>query len=114
MPVRIPAVPRFVLLVLGLAVARAGACRRDRRLGGQRPADRDSEGRPARSRGGHDYLDGRAGGDFLDGGIGRDLVFAGLGNDRIAVDHDAERDAVFCGRGHDLVNAEAADTVGSD
>ena len=69
MPVRIPAVPGFVLLVLGLAVlAPAHAAE----IGGSE------------------------------------------GNDRIAVDHDAERDAVFCGGGHDLVNAEAADTVASD
>jgi RTX calcium-binding nonapeptide repeat (4 copies) len=65
-------------------------------------------------RGGHDYLEGRAGGDFLDGGVGRDLVFGGAGNDRIAVHADGARDAVFCGPGHDLVNAELQDVVGRD
>jgi hypothetical protein len=51
--------------------------------------------------------------DFLVGGPRADRIDGKAGNDRIKVDGRG-RDAVHCGRGADLVNADASDRVASD
>ncbi len=63
---------------------------------------------------GNDELAGGPGADFLQGGTGRDSVDGGTGNDRIAVEYDGARDAVQCGPGTDLVNADLLDRVAAD
>jgi hypothetical protein len=65
-------------------------------------------------RAGRDRLLGLAGSDVLDGGAGRDVVDAGPGSDRVAVQYDGARDAVRCGAGADLVNADPLDLVAGD
>src|SRR5579859_1673136 len=65
-------------------------------------------------RGGNDTLLGLGGNDLLIGGLGRDKIFGGPGNDSIAVNGDAARDTVSCGRGSDVVNADPADSVARD
>jgi hypothetical protein len=52
-------------------------------------------------------------GDFLRGGPRADRIDARGGNDRIKVD-GGRRDTVRCGRGRDLVNADATDRVAGD
>src|SRR5688572_27803431 len=52
-------------------------------------------------------------GDFLRGGPRIDRIDARGGNDRIKVD-GGRRDTVRCGRGADLVNADATDRVARD
>src|SRR5215210_351334 len=51
--------------------------------------------------------------DLLLGGPRADRISAGLGNDRIKVDGGG-RDTVSCGRGTDLVNADATDVLRRD
>jgi hypothetical protein len=51
--------------------------------------------------------------DFLRGGPRADRIEARGGNDRIKVD-GGRRDAVRCGRGADIVNADAADRLARD
>jgi hypothetical protein len=65
-------------------------------------------------RAGNDRLLGLAGADFLHGGPGSDRLESGPGNDRIAVQYDGARDAVLCGGGVDVVNADLRDRVASD
>ena len=65
-------------------------------------------------RGGDDLLQGLGGSDLLDGGAGRDTLSGGAGDDRLAASYDGARDAVRCGRGKDLVNADLADRAASD
>jgi hypothetical protein len=65
-------------------------------------------------RAGNDRITGGRGADFLSGGPGRDVLAAGGGNDRISVEYDGARDRVTCGRGRDVVTADAIDVVGSD
>jgi hypothetical protein len=64
--------------------------------------------------GGGDRLLGLAGNDLLDGGLGRDSLNGGKGNDRIWSAQDQLRDAVSCGGGRDLVNADLSDRVARD
>jgi RTX calcium-binding nonapeptide repeat (4 copies) len=97
------------LIAAGSAFARTieGTPRNDQLVGtpradaifGQRGADRLSSG---------------AGADFLHGGPGRDLLDGGTGNDRIAAQYDGGRDAIRCGPGIDVVNADLLDTVSPD
>jgi hypothetical protein len=63
---------------------------------------------------GNDDIAGLAGNDLLDGGPGRDALSGGAGSDRVAAAEDGARDTVRCGRGTDLVDAEAADRVAED
>jgi BNR repeat-like domain/RTX calcium-binding nonapeptide repeat (4 copies) len=51
--------------------------------------------------------------DLLRGGPRSDRIDARAGNDRVKVD-GGRRDTVRCGRGDDVVNADAADRVGAD
>lgn len=66
--------------------------------------------------GGNDVLSGNHGDDTLDGGPGRDSIngdggpFIVEGNDTIEA-RDAEQDAVQCGLGADIVNADAIDVI---
>ena len=60
--------------------------------------------------GGADQLLGGSGDDILVGGPGRDLLRAGSGADSLLSDGDGAADADFCGRGVDLVLADASDT----
>ena len=63
---------------------------------------------------GKDVLLGGSGADFLQGGPGRDTIDAGPGRDLVAVSYDGSRDAVRCGTGADVVNADLTDTVADD
>jgi len=80
---------------------------------------------------GDDVLNGSPAGDFLDGGAGADRVIAGAGDDFIVDDRgsdtidagagddriearDHEVDTIACGPGHDHVQADRTDHVGSD
>jgi Ca2+-binding RTX toxin-like protein len=63
---------------------------------------------------GRDELLGRGGPDFLQGGPGRDTLDAGAGADLVAVSYDGARDAVRCGAGLDVVNADPVDEVTRD
>lgn len=65
-------------------------------------------------RGGSDRLLGLAGADLLDGGAGGDLLEGGAGADRLAAQYDGARDALRCGPGADVVNADLADRVEPD
>jgi hypothetical protein len=65
-------------------------------------------------RGGADTLDGRAGDDVLDGGPGRDRLSGGTGGDWFASSGDERADAVRCGAGLDVVNADLSDQVSAD
>ena len=106
------------LLVAGIALALAtvaGASTADARLiNGTDGPDRIS-GTPAADtilgRGGNDVIDALAGDDLVVAGTGRDRISGGRGSDRIGAHADASPDTVRCGDGHDLVNAELADTV---
>jgi hypothetical protein len=60
-----------------------------------------------------DVLRGTARADFLDGRGGRDRVLARGGDDRVRA-QDGLRDAIACGPGRDLVNADALDAVAAD
>lgn len=62
---------------------------------------------------GGDLLRGGAGPDRLVGGPGRDLLIGGPGRDRI-VARDGRPDRVRCGRGRDIVVADAHDRVSRD
>jgi hypothetical protein len=64
--------------------------------------------------GGNDRLEGRAAADLIDGGAGRDLLSGGPGPDRLTSSGDLRADAVRCGGGRDVVNAEHADRVAAD
>jgi RTX calcium-binding nonapeptide repeat (4 copies) len=59
---------------------------------------------------GADQLLGGSGDDILVGGPGRDLLRAGSGADSLLSDDDGAADADLCGRGADLVLADASDT----
>ncbi len=63
---------------------------------------------------GNDVLDGLGGDDFLEGGPGRDSLSGSDGDDRLSAHADGARDAVRCGEGTDVVNAELQDTVAAD
>jgi hypothetical protein len=63
---------------------------------------------------GRDRLSGGEGPDFLHGGPGRDSLDAGRGADRVAASYDGGRDAIRCGPGVDVVNADLADSVAAD
>ena len=63
---------------------------------------------------GQDELLAGRGADFLRGGPGRDTHDAGPGNDLVATSYDAASDAVRCGSGLDVVNADLTDRVASD
>jgi hypothetical protein len=52
--------------------------------------------------------------DLLIPGPGRDVVDAVGGNDRIVLQYDGAADAVSCGAGRDIVNADLADRVTRD
>jgi Ca2+-binding RTX toxin-like protein len=65
-------------------------------------------------RGGADRIAGGAGADFLQGGPGADVLDGGPGNDRVAAAYDGARDAIRCGPGIDVVNADPLDRVGAD
>ena len=67
-----------------------------------------------RGLGGNDQLLGAEGADLLVGGAGHDRVDGGPGNDLIAASYDGSRDAVRCGPGADVVNADLTDTVAAD
>jgi Ca2+-binding RTX toxin-like protein len=107
---RVALVAVLVVLV-GAAVAQArivtGTAGNDRLVGTIR-AD------ALRGLGGNDRLQALAGGDFLQGGPGRDTHDAGAGNDLVAASYDGARDAVACGPGLDVVNADSVDTVAAD
>jgi len=107
---------RIALLVLaGLALAAGvagartitGTPRNDVLVGTPRPDT-------IRGLAGNDRLLGGGGADYLNGGPGRDVVDAGSGSDRISVEYDGARDAVGCGRGDDVVNADLLDTVAAN
>jgi Ca2+-binding RTX toxin-like protein len=59
---------------------------------------------------GDDSIDGGSGADHLLGGRGNDDIRAGHGNDRIEI-RDGQVDALSCGRGRDVVIADAIDDV---
>ena len=83
--------------------------------------------------GGADTIDGGAGNDFIDAGFGDDTITGGPGRDTIYADRrggdcgplwctepygndtvdvrDGEADSVDCGFGHDVVYADAIDTI---
>src|SRR5262245_33546958 len=63
--------------------------------------------------GGNDRLAGRGATDLIDGGPGRDRLFGGPGVDRIA-SNDRWADAVACGSGRDVVDADRTDVVAPD
>jgi hypothetical protein len=63
---------------------------------------------------GDDRLLGLDGADFLEGNAGRDVVDGGPGDDRIAAQSDGARDAIACGSGKDIVNADLDDRVSGD
>jgi hypothetical protein len=67
-----------------------------------------------RGLGGRDVLIGASGGDYLLGGPGRDTHDAGPGDDLVSAAYDGARDAVRCGAGRDVVNADLTDTVSRD
>jgi len=76
----------------------------------------------ARAYSGPDVVSGLAGDDRLFGGDGRDqisgdagsdTIFAGRGNDRITT-RDGELDQITCGKGRDVVIADALDVVARD
>ncbi|HEU0305021.1 MAG TPA: hypothetical protein VFR32_10630 [Gaiellaceae bacterium] len=62
---------------------------------------------------GPDRIAGRGGNDVLVGRAGRDVVDGGSGADRLVL-RDGERDTAICGRGKDVVLADAADVVMGD
>jgi hypothetical protein len=97
------------LLATGAAGARVvtGTPGNDRLLGTPR-AD------VLRGLAGGDRLVGGPGADFLDGGAGRDTHDAGPGADLVAASYDGARDAIRCGGGVDVVNADLGDTVARD
>jgi hypothetical protein len=64
--------------------------------------------------GGSDRIDGRAASDLIDGGNGRDRLFGGSGADRLVSSGDLRKDAVKCGTGRDLVNADLMDSVAAN
>ena len=64
--------------------------------------------------GGRDRIDGRAASDLIDGGAGRDRLFGGSGADRLVSSGDLRKDAVKCGTGQDLVNADLLDSVAAN
>ena len=64
--------------------------------------------------GGRDRIDGRAASDLIDGGAGRDRLFGGSGADRLVSSGDLRKDAVTCGTGRDLVNADLLDSVAAN
>jgi RTX calcium-binding nonapeptide repeat (4 copies) len=57
---------------------------------------------------------GTARSDLLVGGRAADVLLGLAGNDRIAVAADGRRDDVRCGRGRDIVMADALDRVAAD
>lgn len=59
---------------------------------------------------GNDTISGDAGNDVLRGGRGEDLLLGGGGNDRIYA-RDGERDTINCGKGRDVVWADAIDVI---
>jgi hypothetical protein len=61
-----------------------------------------------------ELLPGTLRGDLLIPGPGRDVVDAVDGNDRIVLQYDGAIDAVSCGAGRDVVNADLADRVARD
>jgi RTX calcium-binding nonapeptide repeat (4 copies) len=65
-------------------------------------------------RGGNDTLLGLGGNDLLIGGIGHDTIFGGPGSDAVAANGDATRDAISCGAGKDIINADPGDSVAAD
>jgi RTX calcium-binding nonapeptide repeat (4 copies) len=64
--------------------------------------------------GGSDRIDGRAASDLIDGGAGRDRLFGRAGMDRIISSGDFRKDAVSCGSGRDIVNADLLDSVAAN
>jgi hypothetical protein len=102
-----------VLILIAVLAGAADAARvtgtsRDDRLVGTPRAD------TLRGLAGRDGILGRAGADLLHGGFGRDALAGGPGGDRIAASYDGARDAVTCGPGLDVVNADLVDTVARD
>jgi hypothetical protein len=65
-------------------------------------------------RAGNDRLEGRGAGDLIDGGGGRDRLSGSAGNDRLASQGDGRIDAVLCGTGRDIANADLNDLVTAD
>ena len=63
--------------------------------------------------GGNDRLAGRGANDLIDGGPGRDRLSGGPGADSLAA-NDRQADAVLCGSGPDIVNADRNDAVAPD
>jgi RTX calcium-binding nonapeptide repeat (4 copies) len=63
---------------------------------------------------GNDKLLGLGGNDVLRGGPGRDRLDGGAGSDSIAANGDGARDAISCGSGTDIVNADLGDSVSAD
>lgn len=59
-------------------------------------------------------LRGTARADLILGRGGRDTVLGQRGDDRVAVQYDGAVDAVRCGPGRDIVNADPADRVDAD
>ena len=98
-----------LLVTVGVAGARVvtGTAGNDRLLGTPR-AD------VLRGLAGSDVLVAGPGTDLLDGGPGRDTHDAGAGADLVATSYDGARDAVRCGAGLDVVNADLTDTVARD
>ena len=64
--------------------------------------------------GGNDRLDGRGANDLIDGGAGRDRLAGSAGADRLSSSGDGRADAVQCGNGRDLVEADLGDSVAPD
>jgi len=62
---------------------------------------------------GNDRLIGGAGNDTLVGGPGKDTIVAGQGNDTVRA-RDGQKDAVDCGRGHDVAAADRIDAISSN
>ena len=99
-----------------VALAVLGAARAAELTGTQR-ADRlvgTGSADTIRGLGGNDRIRGGAGGDLLSGGDGRDTVSGEAGSDRIALHYDGAKDAVVCGSGVDVVNADLEDVVDDD
>ena len=104
-------------LVVVLTVLTAAAVAEARVVRGTQGADRlvgTARADVLRGLAGNDTVVALGGTDFLEGGPGRDTHDAGAGDDLVAASYDGARDAVRCGAGLDVVNADLVDAVARD